>query len=116
MTQKSSISDDETSVSRRYLREGDQRGYTLPVSDVSSGISSVTLAFYKQGSTTNTEASGATYWTTTACTVTGINTIVTGLTQNLKAGDWVLSINGTVDGIVGNIATIPITVKRRGDL
>jgi hypothetical protein len=113
MTQKSSIAADQTLSELFILREGDQVGFSVPVSGASS-ISSVTLAFYKKGQSTNTEASGAVYWTTTACTVTG-NTVVTGTTQNLKAGEWILSINGTVDGLIMNIITIPINIKRRSE-
>lgn len=115
MTQKSSINNDPTSSDTLYLREGDQIGISIPVSGVVTGISSVTLAMYSEGGTNNTEASGATYWSTTACSVTGINTVVTGVTQNLKRGNWIVSINGTVDGLVQNIVTIPVVVKRRGE-
>ena len=112
MTQKSRISNDETSSDTVYLREGDAVGLTVPVSGVVTGISSVTLAFYKEGGTTDV---ATTYWSTASCTVTGVNTVVTGVTQNLKAGNWIASINGTVDGLVQNIKTVPITVKRRGE-
>ena len=112
MTQKSRISNDETSSSTFYMRESDRRGLSIPVSGVVTGISDVTIEFYKEGGTTDV---ASTYWSTSACTVTGINTIVTGTPQNLKAGNWILSINGTLDGLVQNIATIPITIKRKGE-
>lgn len=114
MSQKTSIANDETLAPLVILREGDQIGFSVPVSGALV-ISSVTLAFYKIGQQANTEASGAVYWTTTACTVSG-NTVITGLTQNLKAGEWMTSINGTVDGLVMNIRSIPTTVKRRSEL
>jgi len=115
MSQRTQIANDETLAEPVILREGDQIGFSIPVSGVISGISSVTLAFYKEGSQTNTEASGAVYWSTTACTVTGVNTVVTGTTQSLKAGNWICSINGTVDGLIMNIITIPIIIKRRSE-
>ena len=110
---KSSISNDETSSNRIYLREGDAIALSIPVSGVVTGISSVTLSFYKDGGTTDL---ATTYWTTAACTVTGINTVVTGVTQNLKSGDWIISVNGTVDSLVQNIVTIPATIKRKGSV
>jgi len=112
MTQKTSISNDETSANAKYAREGDGVGYSFPVSGVQNGITSVTLAMYAEGGTTDLVS---TYWSTANCTVTGINTIVTGSTQNLKRGNYILSIKGTLDGLVQTIVTVPFIVKRRGE-
>jgi len=115
MTQRISIVNDQTSADPIILRVGDVVGFSIPVPNVTTLVESVTLSFYKENTNKNTEESGAVYWSTTACTVTGGNTVVTGLTQSLKAGNWIISINGTVDGLAQNIITIPVTVKIRGE-
>lgn len=112
MTQKTSISNDATSLPRVYLREGDAIAFTIPVSGVVTSITSPTMTFYQDGQQTD---KSATYFTG-SMSVSGVNTIITKTTQNLKAGLWVLSISGTVDGLVQNVCTIPITVKRKSEV
>lgn len=111
MTQRASIVNDETSTKPVYAREGDQVAYVIPVSGVVTGISSPTMTFYKEGG--NTDLS-STYFTG-SMSVTGVNNVITKTTQNLKAGNWIISIFGTVDGQVQNICTIPFIVKRKGE-
>lgn len=111
MTQRTSITNDETSSEPIFAREGDQVAYNIPVAGVVTGITSPTMTFYKDGG--NTDLS-ATYWTG-SMSVSGLNTVVTKATQNLKAGSWIISIFGTVDGQVQNIVTIPFIVKRKGE-
>ena len=111
MTQRSSIVNDETSTEPVFAREGDQVAYVIPVSGVVTGITSPTMTFYKEGG--NSDLS-STYWTG-SMSVSGVNSIVTKTTQNLKAGNWIISISGTVDGQVQNVCTIPFIVKRKGE-
>lgn len=111
MTQRSSITNDETSSEPVFAREGDQVAYVIPVAGVVTGITSPTMAFYKDGG--NTDLS-STYWTG-SMSVSGVNSVITKTTQNLKAGNWIISIFGTVDGQVQNIVTIPYIVKRKGE-
>ena len=103
MTQKTSITNDPTSAEPVFAREGDQVAYNIPVAGVVTGITSPTMEFYKDGG--NTDLS-STYWTG-SMSVSGVNSVITKTTQNLKAGNWIISISGTVDGQVQNIATIP---------
>lgn len=115
MTSKSSIVNDETSVEPKVAREGEGIAYSIPVSGVVTGITNdatLVMYFYKKGGNTDL---ASTYWTG-SMTVSGVNTVVTKTTTGLKAGEWVISIFGTVDGQVQNIATIPFIVKRKGDL
>ena len=114
MTQKSSIVNDETSGEPVFAREGDQVAYVIPVAGVVTGITNdatLQMYFYKEGG--NSDLS-STYWTG-SMSVSGINSVVTKTTQNLKAGNWIISIFGTVDGQVQNIVTIPFIVKRKGE-
>ena len=111
MTQKSSIVNDETSVEPVFAREGDEVADVITVSGVITGISSPTMTFYKEGG--NSDLS-STYFTG-SMSVTGVNNVITKTTQNLKAGSWIISVSGTVDGQVQNICTIPFIVKRRGE-
>lgn len=111
MTSKTSILQDETSAPPEYAREGDGIAWTIPVSGVVTGISSPTMTMYKEGSQTDVSA---TYFTG-SMSVSGVNTIVTKTTQNLKAGNWIVSIFGTVDGLVQNVITFPLIVKRRSE-
>jgi len=111
MTQRSSLVNDETSTEPVFAREGDQVAYVIPVSGVVTGITSPTMTFYKEGG--NSDLS-STYWTG-SMSVSGVNSIVTKTTQNLKAGNWIISIFGTVDGQVQNVCTIPYIIKRKGE-
>lgn len=111
MTSKSSIANDETSHEPVYAREGDQVAYVVTVSGVVTGIASPTMTFYKEGGNTDLAAT----YLTGSMSVSGTNSVVTKTTQNLKAGNWVISIFGTVDGQIQNIVTIPYIVKRKSD-
>ncbi len=111
MTQKSSIVNDETSHEPVFAREGDQVPYAIPVAGVVTGITSPTMEFYKDGG--NTDLS-STYWTG-SMSISGVNVVVTKAPQNLKAGNWIINISGTVDGAAQTIATIPFIVKRKGE-
>jgi len=111
MTQRTSITNDETSSEPVFAREGDQGAYVISVAGVVTGITSPTMTFYKEGG--NSDLS-ATYWTG-SMSVSGVNSVLTKTTQNLKAGNWIISIFGTVDGQVQNIVTIPFIVKRKGE-
>ena len=111
MSQKSHIIDDETSQEPVYAREDDVVPYEIPVSGATS-ISSPTMKFYKKGTTTDLSA---TYFAGSMST-NGTDTITTKTPQNLKAGDWVLSVFAVVDGYGQVVATYPFIVKRRGEL
>lgn len=109
---KTSISNDETSVEPQFVREGDQVAFKVVVAGVVTGITSPTMAMYKEGSQSDVSSI---YLAGDMPPVAGIDTIVTKTTQNLKAGNWILSISGTVDGQVQNVATIPLIVKRKSE-
>ena len=111
MTQKSSIVNDSTSVEPVFAREGDQVAQVITGADVVTGITSPTMTFYKEGG--NSDLS-STYFIG-SMSVTGVNNVITKTTQNLKAGNWIISVFGTVDGQVQNICTIPFVVKRKGE-
>ena len=108
---KTAISNDETSVEPQFAREGDQVAFKVVVAGVVTGITSPTMAMYKEGSQTDLSST----YLTGSMSVAGVDTIVTKTTQNLKAGNWILSISGTVDGQVQNVATIPLIVKRKSE-
>lgn len=112
MSDRQSVVKDQTLQDVEILREGDQIAFVIYITGVVSTLVSPTMTFYKQGS--NTDLSG-TYFTG-SMSVSGLDTIVTKTTQNLKSGDWVMSISATVDGLIQNIATVPIHVKRKSDL
>jgi len=111
MTTKSMITKDETSAEPVFLREGDAIAFVIPVSGVVTGISSPTMAFYKENQQTDVSS---TYFTSTM-SVSGVDTIITKTTQNLKAGVWIMSISATVDGQVQNVVTVPVIIKRKSE-
>jgi hypothetical protein len=110
MSSKTMVANDDSLAEPQILREGDQIAFQLDITGVTSSLASPTMAFYQR----NTGADkSATYFTGSITVPTGsIDTIVTKTTQNLKAGEWILSISATVDGQVMNVATIPVIVKR----
>jgi len=108
---KTSIALDPTSTDPVFAREGDAVNYKIPVAGVVTGISSPTMTFYREGTATDV---ASTYWTG-SLSVSGVDTIITKTTQALKAGNWIISISATVDGLVQNVITIPFIVKRRGE-
>ena len=44
------------------------------------------------------------------------STIVTKTTQNLKAGDWIVNISATVDGMTYVVYRFPLVVKRANQI
>lgn len=110
MSDKTMVTQDDTLTPPQILREGDQVAFQIDVAGVVSTLATPTMAFYKQN--TGSDVS-STYFTGSITVPTGsISTIITKTTQNLKAGEWVLSVGATVDGQVMNVATIPVIVKR----
>ena len=108
------VTEDDTLAPPQILREGDAIAFQIDVAGVVSTLATPTMTFYRQ----NTGADvSSTYFTGTITVPTGsIDTIITKTTQNLKAGDWVLSVSATVDGQVMNVATIPVIVKRKNQV
>ena len=111
MTQKSSLVLDTTSVTPQVCREGDAIAFKIKVNGVVTGITSPGSTFYKENATTDL---AGTYLTGSE-SISGVDVIITKTTQGLKAGFYIWSVNGTVDGLAQNVATIPITVKRRSE-
>ena len=112
MTDKISVSLDSSVSDRVILREGDAVPLQIKISGVTSSLSSPTMAFYKEGS--NSDVS-STYFTGSMA-VSGLDTIITKTPTGLKRGNWVLSVGATIDGYVQVACTIPITIKRNGEL
>jgi len=115
MSQKTSITKDETSCEPVFAREGDEVSYKIPVEGVVSAITddaTLTMAMYKEGSATDVSS---TYFTG-SMSVSGVDTILTKQTQNLKAGEYVISIKATIDGQLQVCQSIPYIVKRRSEL
>lgn len=112
MSTKTSVVKDETRTEPIVLFENDQVAFQINISGVVSSLASPTQTFYKQNTTTDTSS---TYFTG-SMTASGTTVILTKTTQNLKAGEWILSVSATVDGQVQNVARIPIIIKRQGDL
>jgi hypothetical protein len=111
MTDKTSITDDPTSTDPVFLRESDAVAFVIPVSGVVTSITSPTATYYQEGQQTD---KASTYWTG-SMSISGVDTIITKTTQALKAGNWILSVSATVDGVVQNVCTIPIIIKRRSE-
>lgn len=110
MTQKTSISKDPTSTEPIYAREGDEVAFAVVVDGVVTSIESPTMTMYKEGASTDLSST----YLTGSMAVSGF-TIITKSTTGLKAGNYILSINATIDGQVMNAATIPFIVKRRSE-
>lgn len=110
LSQKNSVLGDETVGNVIYVREGDSIKFAIPISGAST-VTSSSLLFYKEGSTSEVSS---TYFTG-SMSESG-TTIVTKTTQNLKQGRWVMSIWATVDGYVQNVRTYPFIVKRKSEL
>ena len=112
MSQKTMVTEDSTLAQPRILREGDGVAFEIHVAGVVSTLTSPTMTFYQK----NTGADKSSTYFTGSITATSIDTIITKTTQNLKAGEWVLSVSATVDGQVQNVITIPIIVKRQNQI
>ena len=106
------VTEDTTLAPPQILREGDAIAFQINVSGIVSSLASPTMTFYQK----NTGSDLASTYLAGSMSVSGIDTIITKTTQNLKAGEWVMSISATVDGQVQNVVTIPIIVKRRNQV
>lgn len=95
-----------------YVREGDVAPFAIPISGAST-VTTPTMYFYKEGSTT--DVSSTYFAASPAMSVSG-TVIITKTPQNLKKGDWVLSIWAIVDGYNQNVVTYPFKVKRKSEL
>lgn len=112
MSSKTSVTEDTTLAPPQILREGDEIAFQINVSGVVSTLASPTMTFYRK----DTGDDLASTYFTGSITAPSIDTLITKTTTGLKAGEWVLSVNATVDGLVQNVVTIPIIVKRRNQL
>ena len=114
MATKTSVVDDEALVSPKIATEGEEPIYTVKVPGVQSSIAddaTLVMGFYKQNTGTDLSAT----YLTGSMSVSGF-TITTKKFQNLKAGDWVWDVRGTVDGILREIVKVPFIVKRRNQV
>lgn len=111
MSFKTQLTKDETAVEPEICREGDAVAFRITVEGVVTAITSPTMTFYKEGGTSDLSAT----YLTGSMSISGIDTILTKTTTGLKQGNWIASVNATVDGQSQNVATIPIIVKRRGE-
>jgi hypothetical protein len=112
MSNKTQVTKDRTSCEPEFAREIDAVAFKIVVSGVVTGITSPTMTFCKEGSETDLSST----YLTGSMSVSGVNTIITKTTTGLKAGRYVVGINGTVDGQVQNVATIPFIVKRKSEI
>jgi len=113
MTVKTSVVDDEIASSLVILREGDEVAFEIPVSGVTSGITGTpTIKWMKP----NTNVDLSSTYLTGSMSVSGTNVIQTKQTQNLKAGEWVVSVKATIDGQTYTCKVIRVLVKREGDV
>ena len=113
MSQKTKVVKDETITDVSILREGDEVAFSVQVVGATTinDDATLTMTMYKVG--TNTDVS-STFFTGT---MTATNdTATTKTTTSLKAGEYTVSLKGTVDGQLYVFATIPIIVKRRGEI
>lgn len=113
MSQKASIVSDQTLAQEPiYAREGDVAPFAIPISGAST-VTTPTMFFYKEGSTTDVTD---TYFAASPTMSVSGTVITTRVPQNLKKGDWVLSIWAIVDGYNQNVVTYPFKVKRKSEL
>ena len=114
MSKNTQIVKDPTSTEPELCREGDAVAFKIVVEGVVTGITNdanLTTKFYKEGSDSDLAAT----YLTGSMSVSGVDTILTKTTTGLKAGNWIMSVAGTVDGQLQTVATIPIIVKRRSE-
>lgn len=107
MSSKTSVTLDPALGPPVIVFEGDAVAWTIEVPDVATSVTSPTMTMYRQNSGSDVSA---TYFTG-SMSVTG-NSIVTKTTQNLKAGDWVVNISATVDGVTYCVYRFPLIIKR----
>lgn len=114
MSQKTKIGNDRTVTDPVIMREGDERAVVLTVIGATTIASDATLTmtFYKQGSTSDLSNT----YLTGSMSTNGTNTITTKNTTGLKQGEYLMSIKATLDGVLRTVATIPLIVKRRSEL
>ncbi len=93
------------------LHEGDAVAWSINVPDVSTSVTSPTLTMYRQ----NSGADVSSTYFTGSMSVSG-TTIVTKTTQNLKAGDWIINVSATVDGLTYVVYRFPLIVKRKNQV
>jgi hypothetical protein len=107
MSNKTSVTLDPALGQVVILFEGDAVAWTITVPSVVTSITSPTMTMYRQNSGSDVSS---TYFTG-SLTVSGFD-ITTKTTQNLKAGDWIVNVNATVDGITYCVYRFPLIVKR----
>ena len=108
---KYTVSSDDALGEPVILIEGAQVAWSIYVPDVSTSITSPTLTMYRQ----NSGADVSSTYFTGSMSVSG-STIVTKTTQNLKAGDWIVNISATVDGMTYVVYRFPLIVKRANQI
>ena len=111
MTTQTSISSDQTITEPKILREGEAVAFKIIVPGVNSTLASPTMTFYKQ----NSGADVSSTYFTGSMSVFGLDTIITKTTQNLKKGDWTMSVFAVVDGQTQCVSTTHIIVKRANE-
>lgn len=108
---KYTVSRDDALGEPVILIEGAAVSFSIEVPDVSTSITSPTLTMYRQ----NSGADVSSTYFTGSMSVSG-TTIVTKTTQNLKAGDWIVNISATVDGMTYVVYRFPLIVKRANQI
>jgi len=108
---KYTVSMDDALGEPVILHEGDAVAWSISVPDVSVSVTSPVLTMYRQNSGNDVSS---TYFTG-SMSVSG-TTIVTKTTQNLKAGDWIVNVSATVDGITYVVYRFPLIVKRKNQV
>lgn len=113
MTDKTKVVNDKTLTNPVIRREGDESAFAIRVVGATTITSdaNLTMTMYKVGTSTDVSS---TYFTG-SMSISG-TTIITKTTTGLKAGEYVVSVKATVDGLIRIVATIPFIVKRRGEL
>jgi hypothetical protein len=111
MANKTSVVKDPALGAPVILFEGDEVAFSITVPDVSTSITSPANGFYRQNSGADLSAT----YLTGSTTVSGF-TITTKTTTNLKAGDWLMDVRATVDGVTYVVYRFPLIVKRRNQI
>lgn len=114
MSQKTKIGNNKTITDPIIMREGDERAITIRIigSTTIASDATLTMTMYKQGTTTDVSST----YLTGSMTTNGSSTITTKSTTSLKQGEYLVSVKATVDSVLRIVATIPLIVKRRGEL
>lgn len=87
--------------------EGDGIFWTITVPDVTATLTTPTMTFYRQNSGSDLSST----YLTGSMSISGF-TITTKTTTGLKAGEWIININATVDGLNYCVYRFPLIVKR----